>query len=153
MKIEKELLEKLFTTVDKEQDKITVPCFASDYFGEFTNTGDENYKYPYYRAVTDAMHDSGLSHNFSYEIASRAVDILLSVEDWKDETAMQEAIDGSVPVYTWDIMQIYINDSWAVDEAVTEMGYANNTSEGRAKIGWYYVIENMVEAIITNFKK
>ena len=142
-KIQKTLSE-LFTTVKKNgSDDVT--CFNDDAMTE----GNE--AYPVYKAVNKAMFDSNLSFNFSYEIATRAVDVLTESEDWEDEDALNEAIDAICPIYTYDIMRIYTADSWAVDEAVDELGQGGDSSKN-ALYGWYNLITAMAYAIKSNIE-
>ena len=138
----KEYLPKVFEIVDKDQNTERI-VFNSDVMSK------ENINYPIYRAISDAQHDSGLSFNFSYEIASRAVDILSEIDDWNDDDAVTEAVDSSVPIYNNVLMKIYQSDHWAVDEAVKEMGIGDDSIKN-AQYGWYMQIEQMTEAIKSN---
>ena len=103
----KEILRDLFTT------KNDIVVFNDKYMDK-----DNAEKYAIYKVVSGIMHDSGLTHGFSYEIGNRAVNVLVDLEDWDNDDAISEAVDAIVPVYTHEIMQIYTDNSWAVDEAV-----------------------------------
>jgi hypothetical protein len=119
-------------------------CFPSEVMNE------DNPRYPIYRAISSAQHDSGLSFNFSYEVASKAVDILTEV-NWDDEDAITEAIDSAIPVYTHELMSIYNDNAWIVDEAVQDLGDGDSEdSAKRAQMGWYRAIGDMVQSIKNN---
>lgn len=109
--------------------------------------------YELHEAVSKAMFESELSFGFSYKIASRAVYIMANMKDMMDDNEeITEAIDGAVPVYTSEIMEIYASDHWAVDEAVKEFG-AGEDSEQNAKSAWYEQISQMIYAIRAEIKK
>lgn len=117
----KELLNKLFITKKRDNGEEFI-CYndEGDKLGAFEKGTDLNLLY---EAVSGVMFNSGLSHGFSYEIASRAVDIVAEMEDITDgEEDLTEAIDGAVPIYTFDLMEIYKADSASVDEAAEEYG-------------------------------
>lgn len=114
-------------------------CFRSEYMKK------DSEAYPIQQIISTAQHDSGLSFNFSYEIASRAVDILAGQDDWEE---ISEAVDSSVPVYNSDIAEIYSANAWAVDDAINEFGASDDAdSIQRAQLGWFYAIENMARSI------
>ena len=115
-------------------------CFRIEYMDK------ENEAYPIQQAISEAQRESGLSFDFSYVIAKKACDILAELEDWKDEDAITEAVDAIVSVYTHDLMQIYASDSWAVDEAVEDMG-SGGDSITNAQYAWYRQIESMARDI------
>ena len=131
-------LGSLFVVRD-EKEEPKVLCFRSEYMNK------ENPAYPIYEAVSDAMYDSWLTHSFSYQIASPAVDILTEVEDWEDEDALREQIDSYTPIYNGEITEIYSDNSWAVDEARQEFGSQDSIQD--AQMAWYQQIEQMVSAI------
>lgn len=144
-------LARLFTTraeanpdnEDMKEDDTII------YDSEYMNR-DNVEQYAIYNAVSTVAHDSGLTHNFSYEIASRAVDILAEIEDWQDDDAITEAIDASVPIYTSKLIQIYTFNSWTVDEAREELGTGEDSTTKNAMQAWYIQIQNMVNAIRDN---
>ena len=105
--------------------------------------------YPIYEAVNNAAYDSGLSFEFSYEIASRAADILAEAEDWENDNDMTKRVDNACPIYINEIMNIYASDSWAVDEAQEEIGDAGDSTK-RAQQAWYLQTQAMVGAIKNN---
>jgi len=135
----KTFLATLFVTRDVADESVSF----NDAFMRDTHEA-----YPIYDAVSDVMHKSNLSFNFSYAIASKAVDVLEQVEDWEDNDDIQEAINSAVPVYTWELMQICQSDSWAVDEAIREYG-KQETLERDVTTAWFMLIETMVEEIKT----
>ena len=139
----KDLLAKLYVPRAKGLEGV---CFNSEYMREKA-TPDQK---AIYNAVSKAQRESGLSYDFSYVIGEKAVDILTEVEDWKNEDTLHDYIDQAVPIYTHEVMAIYTNDAWQVDEAVNEYGNDTMESEARAKLGWYMAIENMTHAIISN---
>ena len=116
-------------------------------------------EYAIYSAVSDAAHSSGLTHSFSYEIVSAAVEVLSELETWGDTTKEDDEIsnrvDGAVPIYNTELVTIYANNYHAVDEAMSEQGYNNDVFDSikAAQIAWYYAIENMVHAIKINLEK
>jgi len=143
-----ELLGKVFTTRaaqggDKEDEII---IFAPDHFDKTTDLHTVS------EVVSTAMYESGLTHEFSYEIASRAADILAEAEDWDNEDALQEAIDSAIPIYTNELMSIYASNSWAVDEAAEELGNEGDSTR-RAQQAWYMQIQSMGEAIKTGLQE
>ena len=78
-------------------------------------------------------------------LPDKAVDILSECE-WDDDDSISEFVDGAVPIYTGELMEIYASNSSAVDEAVEEMGQQGDSSKN-ASIAWYIQIERMVSAI------
>jgi hypothetical protein len=106
----------------------------------------DNEAYPIYQAVSNVAFKSELTHGFSYEITTRACDILAEAEDWDNEDDIQERIDSAVPIYNSELMEIYLANWWAVDEARTDMG-AQGDSVKDAQAAWYYLIEMFVTAI------
>lgn len=133
----KATLNALFVPRNKGLEGV---CFRMDFMNK------ENASYPVYKKVSEAMHDSGLSHDFSYEIANIAVDILTELRDWENDDQITEAVDGAVPIYTHDLMRIYTSDSGAVDEGAEELG-TDGDSVARAQAGWYIAIQHMVNDI------
>lgn len=118
-------------------------CFASDYMIEANID-----KYEIYKAISNVMHNSGLTFNFSYEVAQKAVDIIIAcIEDGKSENEdfVSEQIDNAIPVYNNELMIIYANDYSIVDSAVEELGAGDSIEN--AKAGWYVAIRGMVEEI------
>lgn len=107
---------------------------------------------PIREAVSNAMHDSGLTHNFSYEIANIAVDILAGDRDWNDNDELCEAIDNCVPVYNSTLMTIYLDNWNSVDEAVKDMGGESDGAVRNAQKGWYLEIQAMIDAIKHNLE-
>lgn len=112
----------------------------------------ENKAYPIYQAVSEAQRASGLSFNFSYDIADKAVDVLL--ENWDDANSdnydsIVDAVDGAVPVYNSDLVKIYLSDWDVADDAMEEYG-GEGDSLDRARHGWFRAIESMVYAIRDN---
>lgn len=144
----KEKLAKLFETREKDGRDPCI-CFTSEALNP------ESDLYPVYEAVSKSMHDSGLSFHFSYEIARRAVDILVDAENWEDDDAqdqVQEMIACEVPMYNSDLMKIYASDWELADEARSEYGNELNAIEA-AQYGYVIAIRNMVQAILANLKK
>ena len=137
------ILGKMFVLrEDKKEGDDDAKCFRQEYM-------DENApEYPIQQAVSNAMGDSELSFDFSYIIGEKAADILAEV-DWDDDDAITEAIDSAIPVYTNELMQIYVADNWAVDEAVNEFGNDEDSSKN-AMMAWYSQIRQMVEKIKNN---
>ena len=142
----KATLEHIFETVERN-DGSEVRAFTP------ASMHEDSGEYPIQQAISKAMQDSGLTFDFSYEVADKAVDILAESEDWTDQDAINEAIDLAIPVFTFDLMEMYASDSWQVDEAVKEMGGDNEDSVKRAQIGWYVAIQNMTNAIISNLSE
>lgn len=137
----KNQLSGLFGVIKKVNNSdVDVICFDTDYM----NPANKNYSI--YKIVSAVMQSSGLSHNFSYEVASRAVSVLAECQDINNDNELQEAIDSACPIYTNEIMTIYMYDHNAVDEAVAEMG-SGKDSEHNAKLAWYLEIQKMVFAI------
>lgn len=139
----RELLARLFETSKRDDDTVW------DHFRNYV-MDKENEAYPVYQAVSDAMFNSQLTHNFSYSIAVPAVEILLEAENWNNDDDITERVDSAVPIYNYDLMQIYVSNWWAVDDACEELGYDTGNSIQRAQYGWYAQIESMVAAIRTN---
>jgi hypothetical protein len=144
----KEIQKKLagiFTTVKRDN---------GDEFTTFTQESmrSDSELYPIYIAISTAQRESGLSFDFSYKIAELAVDILAECENWENSDQTDELIEQAVPIYTSELMEIYANDSWAVDEAIESMGGAELDSVARARVAWYYAIQGMLGAIANNLK-
>ena len=116
---------------------------------EYMNHAHEAYEVQ--QAVSKAQMHSGLSFDFSYSVAEKAVDVLLTVDNWNDDDALREAIDSNVPIYTGEIMEIYQANAWVVDEACEELGNTGNSSDNAMR-GWYMAIERMVQAIKGNLE-
>ncbi len=140
----RDILARLFETSKRDNGEEYIH-FRTDVMDKASDA------YPVYQAVSDAAYDSGLSHGFSYEISSRAADILAESEDWDNDDDIIEAVDSSCPIYTGEIMQVYISDSWAVDEAGEEYGNEGDSTK-RAQMAWYMLIRNMVQSIRTNLE-
>ena len=102
-------------------------------------------KYKIYKAVSDAMHESGLTHDFSYSVANKVVYILGEAEDWEDNDYIQESINSSIPVYNYELMTIYQDNFWAVDEAVSEFGHRDSIAN--AQMAWDMLMEQMLDSI------
>ncbi len=137
----KKVLETLFVPRDKPLEGL---CFNFEYMKL------ENENYPIYDAVSRVMFDSGLSHSFTYQIASKAVYIIgEATEKQLAEYDFSEAVDQAVPIYTSELMEIYKADHWAVDEAEEELGgdTGDTSSVTRAQKGWYMLIERMTRDI------
>lgn len=149
MKIEqvKKILAGIFETItikEDEEERIIFKPSAMD---------KTNKEYPVFKAISDAQHNSGLSYDFSYLVADKAVNILAELENWKDDEAITEAIDACIPVYTYDLMKIYQSNNWAVDEANEEFGISNKGTESQAQMAWYKQISEMVASIKENLKE
>ena len=141
----KQILSKLFAEVERK-DGSKVTTFTTEAMTE----GNE--AYGTYRAVSDAMQESGLTFDFSYVVAVKAVDILTELDNWEDEDAITEAVDSAVPVYTHELMTIYADNSSAVDEAREELGSEGDSST-LAQQAWFSEIQKMVNAIKENLAK
>ena len=145
MKNEKimEILPRLFVPLKKgpgsSEDGEGV-CFRSEYMRE------ESEAYAIYKAVSDAQYKSGLTFDFSYDVANRAVDVLCEVEDWDNNDAISEAVDSAVPIYTGEIMKIYQANSWAVNDSNEEYGKEGDVTQ-QGMMAWYLQIYAMVRAI------
>lgn len=140
----KDILSNLFVPRGKHHatgEQLEGVCFSSDCMDE-KNTD----KYSVYKAVSDAMFNSELTHGFSYEIASRAVDILIEAEDWDNDEDITERVDSAVPIYNSELMQIFLDNHWAVDGACEELG-SEGDSVAHAQRGWYTLIERMTHTI------
>jgi hypothetical protein len=143
------LLPNLFYS-KKIEDEVERICFTDSYM----NRENIN-EYAIYKAVSEAQHNSGLTFDFSYEVASRAVDVITTlIDQYDDDLAnledsdnITEAVDGIIPVSTHDLMQIYQSNSWLVDEARQELGNDGDTTQ-QAQQAWYKAINDMVHAII-----
>lgn len=135
----KDILSKLFVPRAEGLEGV---AFRSEYMKSDSDA------YEIYNIVSDAQRSSGLSFDFSYKIASIAVEILSSAADWEDEDSMRQAIDYSVPIWTSELMEIFKQDSWAVDDARKEYGPGQDTTRD-AQMAWYFQIEQMA-AIIKN---
>lgn len=143
----KELLTKLFNTGKRDNGEDFI-CFTDACFEGGTKLNNMYY------TVKNVMRESGLTHEFSYQIASRAVDILAGLDDWENEDKRDdflEAVDSAVPIYTDKIMEIYLSNSESVDEAEAELGGTN--AEQRARNAWYMLIERMTSEIVTVLTK
>ena len=95
-----------------------------------------------YEIVSDIAHKSGMSYNFSYEIMSKACDIVAdySFDSKYAEDDLVEMIDNAIPVYTNELMTIYQQNWHLVDDANEELG-GEGDSVVHAQRGWYYILE------------
>lgn len=109
-------------------------------------------KYAIYQAISEAQRESGLTFDFSYDVAKRAVDALLSVEDWDDDEALFEAADRETPIYNAELMEIYQANWWAVDEARADGGQEMDSVRA-ASVAWNMRIVGMILAIKENLSK
>jgi uncharacterized protein YqkB len=142
----REHLARVLTTKEFDGQPSRI-VFADSYLGADQGTDE----YAIQRAVSDAMHNSGLSFDFSYSIAGNATDILAELEDWNDEDALHEAIDSYVPIYYHDIAKIYLADWGTVDEWRDEIGATTPSDCMKdAQGAWYNEIQKMVQAIRSN---
>lgn len=82
------------------------------------------------RLVSDVMRESGLSFNFSYTVASKALDAIASVESLDDNDALQEAFESTIPFYTPEVMQLMQQDWNLVDDIIESMGAASADDGG-----------------------
>lgn len=143
----KELLAGVFKTIKIDGPEEERIVFADEYI----LAPKDVLKHDIYQLVSDAMHESGLTHSFSYEVASRAVGVLGEVEDWDDTDAIHESVDSYTPIYNAEIAEIYTANSWAVDEAREEMGAVDSMKDAQA--AWYRQIEQMADAIATKIEE
>lgn len=145
----RDLLAGLFTTrgaeakregkTDRDELEDDTIIYARDAFDDTTPM------HAVYEIVTRYAFDSGLSHGFSYQIMSRAVDCLCNVDDWENDGGITEQVDNAVPIYTHDLMQVYTADAWSVDEARDEYGAQDTTKD--AQMAWYKLINEAVYGI------
>ena len=95
--------------------------------------------------LLQCQHDSGLSFEFSYIIAEKACEVLTNATRYVD---ISDNIDGVLPIYTSEIMKIYLANSHIVDEGVEELGDPQGgSSEQRALLWWYNAIDAMSHSI------
>ena len=138
------LLRRLFEPLDRDKpadERRDGVCFTREALSD-----DGGELHDVQQIVSRAQQDSGLSCEFSYRVADKAVDILCEIEpeEWSSDDFI-EAIDSAVPIYTGELMEIYQSNAWIVDEAVKEIGNADSTTNAQA--GWYKAITDMVYAI------
>ena len=150
-KLEK-ILSNLFEIAHKDTDNERIVFKQSSMKKENID------EYAVYQVVSDVMHNSGMSFNFSYEVANKTVDVITTLSDqydgnWDNDDAKTESIDAIIPVYTHDLMQIYQDNSWLVDEAMSEYGTPGNDSNKNAAMGWYHAISNMVNELIPKLEE
>jgi uncharacterized protein YktA (UPF0223 family) len=141
----KEEIKELLKDVFKETDDGKI-VFNQDYLNP-----DNQDKYTIYQAISKAKHASNLSFDFSYLVADKAVGILtdLEVEEWENDEKINEMVDGCIPIYTSDLIEIYQSDSWAVNEARKEFGVGKDC-ETEAQLAWYQAIKQMTYEIVKN---
>ncbi len=58
-----------------------------------------------------------------------------------------------MPIYNGELALIYAANSWAVDEAVKELGSNDDDSMKRAALGWYYLIETFTNNLKDEIEK
>lgn len=146
-KKDQKALYELFTTIQADDGERIV------YSKKYLYAERGTYERYMYETVSNIAHASDLTHDFSYEIMSRACDVLAELDDPNDEDAISEAADAIVPVYTHDLMQIYASNSWAVDEACEEYGTSGD-STNRAQMAWYVLIDRVardIQAALTDY--
>jgi hypothetical protein len=115
---------------------------------------------PIVKIISDAQRESGHGHGFSYTIAEKAVDAILSAVDEGttftdalegDDDRLHEAIDSAVPVYNHDLAEMVQDlNSWeCIEESMQEYGIGDNVSLASIlSMAWYRAIENMARDIM-----
>ena len=146
-KITADHLSKLFT-VKKFEDTGEERIIYRD---EFIHGDAGTPERALYELVSDTMYKSDLSHDFSYEVASRAVDIIAEhyIEDECDHYSdFEEHIESSVPVYNYDLLKIVnCNQYHLLDEAREVHGNDIDTITA-CSIAWHNQIDLAVNQIV-----
>lgn len=103
--------------------------------------------------MSDVASNLDVTHDFSYEIVSRAVDVLAeaykNAEDISDIDIedFQEPVDAIVPVYTYDLLKIATVGNYEhIDEAREVFGNELLTAEA-CSIAWFSLVENATQQI------
>ena len=146
-KITADHLAKLFT-VKKFEDTGEERIIYRD---EFIHGDAGTPERALYELVSDTMYKSDLSHSFSYEIASRAVDIIAEhyIEDECDHHSdLEEHIESSVPVYNYDLLKIVNTCDYSLIDEAREV-YGNDIDTMTAcSIAWHNQIDLAVNQIL-----
>lgn len=136
-------LSALFTTVKVQDTGEERICFDRAYLSAPDGSDEKNVQ----EIVSSVMFESGLTHDFSYDIASSACDVLANADELTGDMH-HELIDSHVPIYYHDISKIYLANWGAVDEYREEVGGGTPADSMKdAQGAWYMLIENMVREI------
>ena len=137
------MLGELFTTRDNGNDTKRIV-----YSDVYLRAPDNTTEHDLYEIVSDIARGLGVTHSFSYEIMSRAVDVLAEAYNNADNMEMfdvdniTEDIDAIVPVYTHDLLKIANpGDYHHIDEAREVHGNELDTIQACAA-AWYSLIDN-----------
>ncbi len=143
--ITREHVAELFTTVTHatEGDRIV-------YNVRYMFAGADTVERDVYELVSDIAHASGLSHSFSFEVISRACNILTKLNVWDgddiDDDALREAVESATPVYNHELLKIVNTaDYGLVNDALAESG--NNDIITACSYAWDTAIYNAVHEL------
>lgn len=133
-KITDEMLQELF----KYREDIERIVYSDKYILAKEGTIEHDL----YKIVSDIAFKSGMSYNFSYEIMSKACDIVADYSFDSDYTKddLFAVIDNAIPVYTNELMTIYQQNWHLVDDANEDLG-GEGDSVAHAQRGWYYILD------------
>ena len=139
------MLNELFNVIKDANDDNRI-VYSEDYMFAKEGTAQRDL----YELVSDIAHATGLSHGFSYEIVSRAVDVLVSLDEQEqdlDIAGIDEAVDAIVPVYNHTLLLIANpSDYHHIDEAREVHGNEVDTITACA-YAWYSLIDNAARDI------
>lgn len=145
-KITSTMLRELFTTRDNGDDTERIV-----YSDVYLRAPDNTTEYDLYELASDIAHGLGVTHGFSYEIMSRAVDVLaeayenidarVETIDDIDADNLAEDIDAIVPVYNHTLLLIANpGDYGHIDEAREVFSNDIDTIQACAA-AWYSLID------------
>lgn len=140
-------LAGLFTKADEGTNKERI-IYHNEYLSAPGNTPERDL----YEIVSDVAFDSGLTHGFSYEIMSRAVDVLAEAYNHNEPADIEvdylhEDIDAIVPVYNYTLLMIANpGDYHNIDEAREVFGNDIDTIEA-CRVAWFSLIESATRDI------
>lgn len=112
--------------------------------------------------VLRVANDFEMSNDFTLQVASKACDIIFENSEngkmeWNNSeinlNILEKSIHAAIPIWKEDLMAIYLLDTNIVDEACRSMGIEEGTiSRQSAQVGWYYAIEEMVHALLSEIE-
>lgn len=152
-KITADMLSKLFTTRDVGGDEGRIV-----YRDTYLHAPDGTTKRSLYEIVSDVAYSLDVTHSFSYEIVSRACDVL--AEAYANENTTDVDVDmlagdieSIVPVYTQVLLRIANpGDYHHIDDAREAFGNELSTTEACAA-AWHSLIDlacrNIHKAIVS----
>lgn len=127
-------------TFDNDTERIV-------YNDKYINAHEDTTEHDLYEIMSDVAFNSGLTHDFSYEVMYLVAMVLENLEhlneDESETSAFLELVDSVTPIYNYDIMKMYRSDYGVVDQYREELGNTEADSMQAAQQAWYFKIEEL----------